>query len=259
MNSTFILDNITNILTYCFQVLQHNPIIYLGIGIIFLFFSLLVIAIITYIIFKITEISIESTNIFFYAYNKQCLIMLDKYGNCPIKNIYLIRQPFGKLINFGLNIITLYQYDKLVNSSEDCFPYHPAFIFEIIYQNQIKLLLVEKNNCIHITDNFMIHQQDEMIPLKIKSNNILNTLDSILDKTRSRIGDMKFFNWNLFENNCQSFTKEILITLHKYTNKYKQFVKKDKIIKLYKPSDFALHLFHFSVIILNFIEKYLSI
>jgi hypothetical protein len=42
-----------------------------------------------------------------------------KYGDYKIKRIYLMRQPLHKIINFMLNIITLYQYNKLINQSKE--------------------------------------------------------------------------------------------------------------------------------------------
>jgi hypothetical protein len=83
------------------------------------------------------------------------------------------------------------------------------------------------------------------------------TLNKILKVTQNRIGNYKFFNWNIYKNNCQKFTKEILITLNSYTKEYKEFIVKDKIIKeRYDPSDCTFHLVNCFLIIMNFTEKY---
>ena len=84
------------------------------------------------------------------------------------------------------------------------------------------------------------------------------TLKKVLNKTQQRIGNQKYFNWNLHKNNCQEFTKEILVTLNKYNEEYTNFIFSDKIIqKYYSPSDLSLYIINCVFIIINFIEKYL--
>jgi hypothetical protein len=82
------------------------------------------------------------------------------------------------------------------------------------------------------------------------------TLNQILQETQSRVGNQKFFNWHLFKNNCQEFTKEILITLHQHTLEYNTFIVRDKLIKYFGPTDLNIHMVNCVFIIKNFIEKY---
>ena len=89
----------------------------------------------------------------------------------------------------------------------------------------------------------------------IKKNKF--TLNKILKVTQKRIGNYQFFNWDIYKNNCQEFTKEILITLNACNNEYKEFIFKDKIIQEhYEPSDFTMHIINCLFIIINFTEKY---
>lgn len=222
----------------------------------FLFVSLLLFIVISYIILKILQVSIDQNNILFYQYNKKSKTILDLYGDSKLTKIYLIRQPFGKLLSFFLNIITFYSYDKIIKESEDNFPYHTSLIFEITLTNGTKkLLLLEKNNSINISDNFLIHNSIEIIELKIKNNTF--TLNSILNTTQERLGNEKFFNWHFCKNNCQEFVKEILKTIGKYTKQNKHFIFRDKIIKLIIPSEFTLHVANCLCVVYNIIEKYI--
>jgi len=210
----------------------------------------------SYFVLKFLKISFEYNNIFFYQYNKKCQKMLEEYGNCKINKIYLIRQPFGKLVNLVFNILTLFDYSKYLSESPDNYPYHPALIFEIKKDDNIKFLLVEKNNCINICDSFLINKSYDLKHVSIGKKRF--TLKKILKITQKRIGNYKFFNWNIYKNNCQEFTKEILITLDKNNKKYDNFIFSDKIIKkYYSPSDFSLHTINCLFIIMNFIEKYM--
>jgi len=192
----------------------------------------------SYFVLKLLKNSIEYYNIFFYQYNKKCQRIIDEYGNCKINNIYLVRKPFGKLLNLFCNIVTLFNYNKYITKSEDNYPYHPALIFEIKKDNKIKFLLLEKNNCINICESFLINNTDDFKKVTISKKKF--TLNKILKVTKKRIGKYKFFNWNIYKNNCQKFTKEILITLNSYTKEYKDFILKDKFLKeCYSPSDFT--------------------
>ena len=65
----------------------------------------------------------------------------------------------------------------------------------------------------------MINNTLEIKELIIKNNKF--TINYILNTTQERLGNEKFFNWNLYKNNCHLFTKEILKTISKYTKKIK--------------------------------------
>jgi hypothetical protein len=207
-------------------------------------------------VIKFLKTSIEYNNIFFYQYNKKCQKIIDDYGECKINKIYIVRQPFGKIVNVIFNILTLFNYNKYLAQSDENQPYHPALIFELNYNNNIKFLLLEKNNCINICETFLMYKTYDFKQINIKKNNF--TLREILSKTQKRIGNHRYFNWNIYKNNCQEFTKEILITLNKNFKKYDKFIFSDKIIqKYYLPSDFTLHIINCVFIIINFIEKYI--
>jgi hypothetical protein len=211
----------------------------------------------SYFVFKFLKRSIDDNNVLFYQYNKKSQKILDAYGDYQLTKIYLVRQPFSKFITFMLNIITLYNYEKLINESQDNFPYHSLLMIEIKLPNNMrKLLLIEKNNCINICENFFVNTLQDIKLLKTyKGSN--HTLNSILNVTQNRIGNNKFFNWNLYTNNCQEFTKEILITLDSYNSKNKKYIFKDKLMKLMVPSEFMLHIGNCLCIMYNIFEKYI--
>ena len=94
----------------------------------------------SYIIFKFLKINFDNNNVFFYKYNKTTQKILDLYGEYKLTKIYLIRQPFSQLVTFALNIFTLYNYRKLINKSQDNFPYHTLVVFEIKLPNGMKKL-----------------------------------------------------------------------------------------------------------------------
>jgi hypothetical protein len=189
-----------------------------------------------YIFFKLNT----NNSFFFKDYNEDIKRIIDKYGDCKIKNIYILRQRLPAFIFKIINIISFYKY------SEMFMPEHTSLIFEIkIGKKQVnKFLKVEKNNYININENYNINRTQDIKYIRYKSkngknkNSEYNTLKQILDKTRTRVSDEKFFNWHIFTNNCQQFTKELLITIKQYTKSNKQYVFQDKKIIVEEFTDF---------------------
>jgi hypothetical protein len=211
-----------------------------------------------YFIIKFLKLSVDNNNILFYHYNKKSKKLLDLYGDCQVKKIYLIRQPFSKFVTFLLNICTFYNYEKLISETQDNFPYHTLLLFEIKLDNGLKkLLLLEKTHCIVVSENFLINKSQEIKKLNIKKTTTTLTLNNILNNTQKNIGTQKFFNWNCYKNNCQKFTKEILKTTGNYNKSNKDFIFRDKIFKIIIPSEFTLHMLNCLCTIINIIEKYI--
>lgn len=224
---------------------------------IFIFIIILFI-VISYFLFKKLKICIDDNNILFYEYSKKSKVTLEKYGDYDIKKIYLIRQPFTKLMTLLLNMITFYNYNKIINNS-NIFPYHTLLVFEIkLPKNKRKFILLEKNNTINICENFLIQNTQDMKIINIKNK---TTINKILFTTQERIGITNYYNWNLFKNNCKNFMKEVLITIGKYNNSCKEFIQEEKFDELFikttlLPTDFSLHIINSVVNIYNFTEKY---
>ncbi len=140
--------------------------------------------------------------------------MLQKYGNFPIKRIYLVRHPITLFMETALNIVTLNKFKhelnryKMKNQSESFFPFHTMLYVELkISKRESKFLLIDKNNCIRISPKVKMTNNYELRDIRVKKNKY--TLNEILETTRKRLGNDKFFNWELYKNNCQMLIKEI--------------------------------------------------
>lgn len=221
-----------------------------GIGLIILFI------IGSYLFIKFLKMGIDDNNILFYRYNQCSQKILDLYGNNKVTNIYLVRRPISGVTSFILNIITLYNYNKLINDSNQS-PYHVQLIFEIKLTNGYKkLLLLEKNNSVNISERINVSSLEEII--RIKTNKQL-TLNNILKTTQHRIGTKQFFNWHIYKNNCKSFIKELLKTIGIYKTKHKNFIfgdiPIDKLINVIVPTELASHIVNSLVNIVNLFEK----
>jgi len=222
----------------------------------FVVVSMLLFIIISYFIIKFLKLSIDDNNILFYRYNNKSKKILDLYGDCKITNIYLIREPLHKINTFIINIFTLYNYEKLIHESQDNFPYHCLMIFEVKLKNNMKkMLYIDKNSCINIRDNFLIHNTQEFKKLNIKNKHL--TINTILNTTQARLGNEQYFNWHLYKNNCQKFIKELLKTIGKYNKINKNFIFRDKLFNIIIPSEFTLHIVNCVCVVCNITEKYI--
>lgn len=218
--------------------------------------GIIIFIIVSYCIIKILRLSINDNSIFFYKYNKKTQNVLDKYGDCKISKIYLCREPLTNIAYLIMNILTFYNFEKLIKTwSLDCYPYHSKFIIKLItLKGRTKFILLDKNNCINITTDFNINDKQECKQININSH---WTLNNILTQTLNRIGNNNFFNWNICKNNCLVFSREILTTLNKLNKSNTSFLSCDKIFGHLEMTEFTLHTINCLNVILNVVEKYI--
>ena len=226
----------------------------LKIVIFFILYGIIAFIVFSYLIIKFLRLSIHDNSIFFYKYNKKSQNVLDKYGDCKICKLYLCREPLNKCIHFIINVLTFYNYEKLISTSDKFYPYHSRIIIKLItLDKKYKFISIDKNNCINITTDFNVHNSQECKLIHIKKH---YTLNDILTQTLNRVGNDDFFNWNLCKNNCLNFSREILTTLNKLNKHNIKFLSCDKLIGPLNPSEFMLHMINCVNTIYNIIEKY---
>ena len=218
----------------------------------------------SYYVLKWLKMNIDKDCFYFTDYNSDCWKILENYGDYPIKRIYLVRQPIRKSIKLFLNIITLYKFDremnKYIESTDNpiCFPYHSSLIIEVELPDRTqKKILIEKNNCIKFALNFRVYDNQVIRKLPLAKKNY--TLKQIMKVTKERIGNNKFFNWQVTRNNCQIFVKDILITLGKFTKKRKEFIFQEEFFRYIQFSDFSIHTIYTIANLINMFEGIVGI
>lgn len=201
-----------------------------------LLLSIFIILSVSYISYKLIKFNYISSNNYYNDYIFKSKITLEKYKNHKIIGIYIIKSPIN-FITIILMLIGVLSKNPIKDYNILNNIYHTSIIFHIKYNNYDKHILLEKNNSINISDVYTIKRQTKMIyiPL-IKHYKIKN----ILKKTKKRMGTINYFNWNnLFKNNCQTFTYEILKSLNLHS-KYSYFIKEKINVKC---SSYTNHLF----------------
>lgn len=204
--------------------------------------------VISYYIKKILNLNIYNKKFYHNDYNKHNKKIIEIYGKYKIKNIYIVNETLTPLLEFGLNISTLYNIKQ-----NNIYPKHISMIIEIELDNKlIKKILLEKNNYINIQTNFAINEKNDI--KKIKCKNLNYTLETLLSITQKRMKNNKFFNWHIKDNNCQLFIKELLITIKKYNKQNKKYIFQDNIHKI-NYSELNMYMFNSINNIGNLIES----
>lgn len=158
-------------------------------------------------------------------YSRNNKKLLSEFGDWNIKYIYLVKEPISKFSYTLMNIISLNSFSNAIYKyNDDNTPNHIFLILELNKGKERKTCILEKNTCLNIGFNYMV--TDKQNKLKIKpSKNI--SLFELLEKTKKRVGSKEFFNFEIYENNCQKLAIEILITIDKYNKKTKKFLYKE--------------------------------
>tara|TARA_A100001015_G_scaffold311735_1_gene415548 strand:- start:1431 stop:2183 length:753 start_codon:yes stop_codon:yes gene_type:complete len=227
-----------------------------------LFISLLIGTIISYYCYKYIKKYININYYYLKDYNKYCKDILKEYGDYKIKYIYIGKKPITYMVELGVNLVSLYQYQTVINNykkKNNCnlYPHHSFFIVELELPNKkSKLILVDKINCLRISLDFKI-ESDQFILHKLSLKKKKLTLNAILEDTKQRLGDEAFFNWSLYKNNCIEFTREFLITINNYNKETQQFIDLDiSNIKMNKLTNYLIYIVFISLNYFNKITNY---
>jgi hypothetical protein len=183
-------------------------------------------------------------NIFFNDYNSSSKMAIKKYGDYRITRACLITNPLTHLSVCMLNLITMQNSKQVLNGAM-----HLQLMIEIkINKREKKMILIDKTNCINVMTKFEIDDKCVIIPIKLKKK---TTLRGMLDETCDYVGEMKFFNWHNYKNNCHYFIKDMIFQLN---NEFKcKCIKSPKKFKYF----FNMCLYHVSMFLYNFFQKYI--
>ena len=128
--------------------------------------------------------------------------ILDNLGNRKIISVQLKRTPMFALAKNIVNKFASKSFDNL---------YHLAMICNLGDRN----VVVEKVAYVNISLNYQSNSRTEVFNVQPAHKTF--TLLDLLNETRKRMGDYKYFSYNAFTNNCQDFIKELLITINRFT------------------------------------------
>lgn len=206
----------------------------------------MIILIVGYILFKITNFNNTGNFINMYDYNIDTQECLSKYADYKIKGLYLVTQPLTAFAYTICNSITLFKFDKLL---KQLYPFHSKIILVVKRGKKTAFLEIHKQPNIIINDMIDMNYLCNIKQIPIHSKEL--SVDKLLTSVRENMGQ-KYFNWNIIGNNCQNFSKEIIRVLKKYDKKY---VKNDITVKIMNNKQYTVY----DLYILNVLSSFLII
>lgn len=205
---TYIKNNIFNIIIIILLLI----IISIITTILFLFIS--------YKIYKFVKSYINRNNTLnlYNDYDQLSKKILNKYGNNIVHRIYVLYTPSTNTTMYIFNILSRIIHNKsfygiLDKIKQKGLPdklYHASLIFELkVDKKYTKFIHINKELGVMVREKINIFNNGIMaIRPKHKK-----TLNNILNITMNKMGVDKYYNWDMFNNNCQNFNIEILKTI----------------------------------------------
>ena len=155
------------------------------------------------------------------GFNNLSTKTLNDYGNDPIKELYIIRTPISDSLNTAINLVSLGKWSELKKKYGFDKLFHLGLVAKL---DSGKEIIMEKNEVVNITPNFK--NADNSEKLNVPFNGSLS-INKILNSARTEVGDKKFFLYDSFKNNCQSFVKMLLENQGLFNSKTKDFLFQD--------------------------------
>ena len=129
--------------------------------------------------------------------------LLAQNGNRVITSATINRKPVAKQLTGLLNVLSLGQFKKNVDAQ----PYDDLFHLSIVLHTEDgKTIMVEKNEVI----NMGMSPKKGGETYHISPFSTGKTLSEIMERTRERMGDERFFSYSAKNNNCQDFILALL-------------------------------------------------
>jgi hypothetical protein len=152
-------------------------------------------------------------------YNNVSTDTLNKYGDKIINNITIYRTPIDKNINLFLNLFSLGKWEQ----AKAKYGYDKLFHLAMVCESQGKNIIIEKNEVVNISTEYKVNTLTETYPVSLGGLKL--TIRELLENTRKRIGDKKFFTYDPYYENCQDFIINILTTFNLNTKFVVEFIK----------------------------------
>lgn len=160
------------------------------------------------------------------GYNNGTTKTLEQYGNDQIASLTVYRTPILKVLNTALDFITKNKWSELKKKYGYDQLYHLQLVANVkTNDGQNKNVVIEKNEVINVSTNVDSNDKTQTIPVNFTPP---LTINELLNKTRTKLGDKEFFSYSAFgNNNCQNFIKSLLETSNIYNTSINSFVFQD--------------------------------
>ena len=152
-------------------------------------------------------------------YNNVSRRTLEKYGNDKILTLKIARTPLNKMLSGILNVMTLNKWNELQKK----YGFDNLFHLSLIAND----VIIEKNETVTIEEvkhSSSLKSNTEYHNVPLNGKNI--TIKELVDNGQKMMGD-KWFSYESFSNNCQSFVSSILRANGLETPEIRKFLYQD--------------------------------
>lgn len=147
--------------------------------------------------------------------------VFERHKNDVIVRATIVRKPIFKTIDKVLNWISLGKWNDAKKESGYDQMFHLSLV---VYSSNGIPVKIEKNEKIVLSDKYESMSTEQFQGLTVKNE---MTIGELFEKTKARIGDHRFYQYNAYENNCQDFVLNLTSTLGALTPTTIAFVKQD--------------------------------
>lgn len=154
------------------------------------------------------------------SYNNTTTRTLGALGDTPIRSLMIIRTPIESWINKAINFVSLGKWNEVKKR----FKYDDLFHLALIANVAGRDVVIEKNEVINVGLTYRRTPQTEQRPVPISGK---LTINELLNGARRRMGDQKFYEYEGFNNNCQTFIMNILAGAGLMNADRQKFIQQD--------------------------------
>ena len=152
------------------------------------------------------------------GYNNKSTATIKKYGNMPVLSMQIFRTPLSSKVNMFLNALS---FGKL-NAIKKKYGFDEFFHLALVCNLGSKNIMCQKNSVVDITEAYKDKENTEVFNVNMMGKTF--TINDMLSKTRQRLGDKAFFEYDMLSHNCQHFVANLLESEGLFNPDVKAFV-----------------------------------
>jgi hypothetical protein len=173
----------------------------------------------------VVDTSIKSVKNYFSPrlndYNNKSKTTINKYGNKFINAMLIYRTPLSSKVNTFLNLLSFGKLDSIKKK----YGFDEFFHLALVCNIENKNIMCQKNSVVDITENYKTTQLTEIFNIDMKGKQF--TLNDMLNKTRERMGDQAYFEYDMLSHNCQNYVGNLLQSEGLLSEDAKNFIYQD--------------------------------
>ena len=158
--------------------------------------------------------------------------VIEKYGAWLIDVLVIRRVPIQSALHTAFQLITLGRWNSALAEENKDKLFHLGIMVSVKKDNQQQYIIIEKNEVVNVAPTSPSIQGQEILNGNVPPN---TTLAEFLEKGVSSVGDVRFFKYDPFTNNCQDFVGLLLSANGVYSEQARDFTKQnidDLVVKL---------------------------